>query len=343
MKKRLFAFGLSVLLLLCSACSAEDATAYQKFRYHFFGTFDTIISLTGYAKDEAEFEQYAELVQNEMTRYHQIFDRYHTYEGVQNLCLVNSQAATEPVHAEKELIDLLEVTRMWRERYSVVVNPAMGKVLDLWHEAREDGTRLPDMQALQEAAEHSDYEQVVVDTKTQTIFFSDPELMLDLGAVAKGYAAQLTAETLRAKGWRSFIINAGGNVICGDEPLDGRAFWKVAVEATDGVSTSETLAAVNQSVVTSGDYQRYYIVDGKSYHHIIDPATLFPAEHMRAVTIVTADSGLADFLSTTAFLLPYEQSRALIESIPDTEAMWTLMDESVEMTEGFAKLVEMSK
>lgn len=338
--KRLLASLLLLSLLLFSSCAAESAP--QKYRYFFFDTFDTIITLTGYTQSEDEFSEYATLVEREMRRYHQIFDQYNAYEGVRNLYAVNAGAGSGPVEAEPELIDLLLLVREWRGAYSDVVNPAMGDVLRLWHDARTQGDVLPDEAALLKAGEHMDYDQVVIDKAAGTVFFADPELSLDLGAVAKGYAAQLVAETLRDAGWDSFILNAGGNVICGGAPLDGREHWVVAVEDLDGVSTREKLAAVNMSIVTSGDYQRYFIVDGKRYHHIIDPATLYPSEYMRAVTILYPDSGLADFLSTTAFLLPYEESRALIESIPNAEGMWTLMDETVFMTDGFEALVSLA-
>ena len=301
-----------------------------------------MIIFTAYARNQAEFETYAKLVESEMMRYHRIFDKYNAYEGVNNLYAVNQGAAEAPVPAEPELMDLLLSVRQWRQAYGGVLNPAMGAVLDLWHDAREDGTVLPDEAALKQAAEHMDYDQVILDEEAGTVYFEDPALSLDVGAVAKGYAAQLTSDTLRENGLDSFLLNAGGNVVCGGNPLDGRDFWVVGVEDLDGVSTRETLGATDLSVVTSGDYQRYYTVDGVRYHHLIDPETLYPAAHMHAVTILHPDSALGDFLSTTAFLLPYEESRALIESIPSAEAMWTLMDGTEEMTDGFRDLIELA-
>ena len=312
--KRILACMLIAVLLLTASCAAGGAESYQKYRYTFFGCFDTVIIFTAYAADQAEFETYAKLVEAEMTRYHQIFDKYNAYEGVDNLYAVNHGAGEAPVPAEPELMDLLLSVREWREAYGGVLNPAMGAVLDLWHDAREDGTVLPEEAALKQAAEHMNYDQVIVDEEAGTVYFEDPGISLDVGAVAKGYAAELTSETLRENGLDSFLLNAGGNVVCGGKPLDGRDFWVVGVEDLDGVN----------------------------YHHLIDPETLYPAAHMHAVTILHPDSALGDFLSTTAFLLPYEESRALIESIPGAEAMWTLMDGSEEMTDGFRDFVELA-
>ena len=336
--KLILSLLLSLMMLVSGCAHAEDA--YQKYTHRFFGTFDTIITITAYTTDEETFQKYASLAEDEMMRYHMIFDQYYAYEGVNNLHYVNQNASVQPVAAEKELIDLLLKVREWQTLYGLQANPAMGSVLRLWHDARTIGGYLPEEDELKAAAEHTDYADVIIDEANSTIFFNDPQLRLDLGAVAKGYAAQLLADTLVQEGLTSFVLNAGGNVVCGPAPLDGRTEWSVAIEDLDGLSTKLIIGTVNTSIVTSGDYQRYYEVDGERYHHLIDPETLFPATHMRAVTIVHPDSGLADFLSTTAFLLPYEKSVELVASIPEAEALWTLNDGSEYCTDGFQKLVK---
>lgn len=336
MKKFLCIVLVLLLTLGCTSC----AEAKQKYSHYFFGTFDTIITLIGYADNEEEFGRYAALAEAEMKRYHQIFDRYNPYEGVHNLFEVNRLAPEGAAAAEPELIELLLKIREWHTIYGTKANPAMGSVLELWHDARTAGTYIPAEDQLKAAAAHTDYQDVVINAEDNTISFADPELSLDLGAVAKGYAAQLTADTLRSTGFTSFILNAGGNVVCGDAPQDGRAQWTVAIEDTDGTSTRLVIGALNQSIVTSGDYQRYYEVDGKRYHHLIDPQTLYPSTHLRAVTVIHPDSGLADFLSTTLFLLPYEEGYRLIDSIPEAEALWTLSDQTVWMSDGFQALID---
>lgn len=329
---------LLVIIMLTPVFAAQGET-YQKNQHYFFGTFDTVITLIGYTKNGQEFQAYAQLAEAEMRRYHEIFDLYHPYQRVQNLYTVNQLAGTEAVSAEPELIDLLLLLRQWHEQYSDATNPAMGAVLKLWHDAREDGVSIPNSDALVAAGEHMSFDKVIIDETAQTIRFDDPQIQLDLGAVAKGYAAQLTANALRAAGLDSFILNAGGNVVCGNAPLDGRAFWTVAIEDVDAVSVRHKIGVLNQCIVTSGDYQRYYEVDGVRYHHLIDPVTLYPASHVRSVSVIYPDSGLADFLSTAAFVLPYEESRALIESIPEAEAVWLFQDHSETWTDGFQDLL----
>ena len=221
----------------------------------------------------------------------------------------------------------------------------MGAVLRLWHDAREVGVALPDEAALREAAGHVDMSQVILDEQAGTVYFADPELSLDLGAVAKGYTAERVAQWMLGSDMPSFIISAGGNVRCGQKPLDGRARWGVSIQdpgpidGLPGTGYMDVLYLINLSVVTSGDYQRYYTVDGVRYHHLIDPATLYPGQHMRAVTIVTQDSGLADALSTAVFLMPYEQGRAFVEALDGVEAYWVLLDGSVQCTDGLRAML----
>ena len=342
MKYRLrFMCVLCALCLLCGGCRAEKTM--QKFSASFYDAFDTVITVIGYTDSQASFDAVYGQVKDLFMHYHRIYDGYKAYEGVHNLYYVNKNAAEGPVEAEPELIDLLLYMKDLQPRLLGRVNVAMGAVLSYWHECREEGTALPEERLLRAYANHVDFDDVIIDEDAGTICFADPYLSLDLGAVAKGYATEIVASWLLTSGMTSYIISAGGNVRCGERPLDGRARWGVGIQDPEDALFSNSIKDVvyltDMSVVTSGDYQRYYVVDGVRYHHIIDPDTLFPSDYMRQVTVVTRDSGYADALSTMLFLLPYEEGRAFVDSQPDVEAYWVLNDGSVQYTDGLQPIL----
>ncbi|MBP0962807.1 MAG: FAD:protein FMN transferase, partial [Oscillospiraceae bacterium] len=197
-----------------------------------------------------------------------------------------------------------------------------------------DKASLPDMEKLQQAAQHVDFEKVVIDQAASTVYISDPLLRLDVGAIAKGWAVQRVAENAP----EGILISVGGNV-CATGPKDSEGTpWVIGIQDpySDG-----NLCAVYLSkgcVVTSGDYQRTYEVDGKKYHHIIDPATLMPSTYWQSVTIVCEDSGLADALSTALFVLPLEEGRALAEKY-NVQAYWFAGPGEEYMTPGFEEML----
>ena len=337
---------LALLLCILLACSVLGGCAQaepQKYSTSFFDVFDTVTTIIGYADSQETFDRVVGEARQQFVRYHQVFDGYNAYDGVHNLYYVNQNAASGPVPAEPELMTLLAWIRDLQPSLEGRVNVAMGAVLRLWHDAREAGVALPDEAALREAVGHVDMSQVILDEKAGTVYFADPELSLDLGAVAKGYTAERVAQWMLDSEMPSFIISAGGNVRCGQKPLDGRDRWGVSIQdpgpidGLPGTGYMDVLYLTNLSVVTSGDYQRYYTVDGVRYHHLIDPDTLYPG--MRAVTIVTQDSGLADALSTAVFLMPYEQGRAFVEALDGVEAYWVLLDGSVQCTDGLRAML----
>jgi thiamine biosynthesis lipoprotein len=348
--KKILRILLSALLIpvfvLFPGAKAEEP---KRFTNHFFNTFDTIVSLIGYAPDQETFDNAFNAVQDRFTYLHSLFDKYNAYEGINNLYAVNQQASQAPVKVAPELMEVLVFCRDMQKKYPGTTNIAMGSVLNIWHdhrEAAEDnpaGATVPELGELREAAAHTDMDKVILDEANSTVFFEDPELSLDLGAVAKGYAAESAAKLLLASPMTSFVLNAGGNVRAGDKPLDGRNTWGVGIQdpfasAYSDAPPVETLLLRDISVVTSGINERYYEVDGVRYHHLIDPDTLFPARYMASVTIVTEDSLLSDFLSTTLFMMPYEEGRALIDSLPEVDALWVLLDGTVQMTDGLSSI-----
>ena len=342
--KKLAAGLLLALMLMCTLLPA--GAQMNKYSNMFLDTFDTVIQIIGYAESDEVFSQQAEQVHQMYIYLHKLFDTYNSYEneGIVSIYTLNERAAKEPVAVDPILFGLLTYCKSNYEMCQSQVNVAMGSVLSIWHDYREKGlenpenAKLPPMDALSAALEHADINDLVLDSENMTVYFADPALKLDVGAVAKGYATEIVAKMLESGPMPSFLISAGGNVRAGIPPQDGRKAWGVGIQDPDGVVFGlsdyvEVLYISDLSVVTSGDYQRFYTVDGQNYHHLIDPDTLMPATEFRSVSIITQDSGLADMLSTTAFLMPYEQSRAFIESLDGVGAIWLFPDGSMQMTE----------
>ena len=335
---------LCVCLLLClllTGCTQPLEPARKQYTATFLTLFDTVTTITGFAQSETEFQQMTQKLHDELLSYHQLFDIYNDYEGIRNLKTVNDMAGKEPVAVDRKIIDLLLDCKAYYDLTDGVVNVAMGSVLQLWHEARNDSYNdpanayLPKQNALEEAAEHVDLSCVVIDEEASTVFITDPQVRLDVGAIAKGWSVQRICEMAP----ENLLISVGGNV-CATGPKDQKGTpWVIAIQDPDnGSGHLHTVEVANECVVTSGDYQRNFAVDGELYHHIIDPETLYPSEYWRSVTIVCADSGLADALSTALFLLPRTEGQQLLEKC-DAMAMWLDRDGNLFYSPGFEEMI----
>lgn len=349
MKRSLLCFlALTIALTVLSGCSKNK---YEKYDASFFDTFDTITKVVGYVENEEEFDEYMEIIHDRFLELHKLFDKYKAYEGVNNIKTINDNAGIKPVKVEKEIIDLIIFSKDWYYKGGKATNIAMGPVINIWSQYRDqaDGdpskAELPPMEDLKEASKYTDIEKVIVDKQNSTVFLEDERMIIDVGSVAKGYAVEIIAQEIEAIGFKSGLISSGGNIRAIGKPLDGvRERWGIGIQNPDSSlfdtgNSLETLFISDDSVVSSGDYQRYFVVDDKIYHHIIDPKTLMPGDYYRALTIVTPDSGVADFLSTSAFLLPFDKSKELIESLDNTEAMWVMKDGTIRTTKKMKEIM----
>ena len=329
---------LLILCLLLGGC-ASATNAPKQYTATFLNLFDTVTTVIGPGETEAAFQAKAQKIHDELLDYHQLFDIYQEYEGMNNLKTVNDQAGIAPVTVDQAIIRLLLDCKRYHGLTGGKVNAAMGSVLSLWHEARTDGlrdprsARLPEKDELTAAAEHTDMDQVIIDEEASTVYLSDRELRLDVGAIAKGWATQRVAENAPA----GLLISVGGNV-CATGPKNGDTPWVIGIQNPEGEGNLHTLYLEKGTVVTSGDYQRTYRVEGKPYHHIIDPDTQMPARYWRSVSVIGQDSGLADALSTALFLLPLEEGRALAAQC-GVEVLWVDADKQEYSTPGLEVLI----
>lgn len=292
--------------------------------------FDTVVSFIAYTENEATFNRYGDTLKEEFKRYDQLFDKYDSYEGINNIKTINEQAGEQPVKVDAEIIELLQQSKLFDTISNHKFDVTMGSVLNLWHDTREAGliaiqngqeSSIPEMNALQQAKEHTGWDHVHIDEENSTVYIDDKLVSLDVGGSAKGFAVEKVAQRLEKDGLQHAIINGGGNIrLIGDKPEE--EYWSVGVQIPNlNEQSTDSLVSImmkeSTSFVTSGDYQRYYMYQDQIMHHIIDPDTLMPARHCRSVTVVTKDSGIADILSTTLYTMSHQEGEAFLKELKE--------------------------
>ena len=315
--------GALLTLVLLSGCSAsaEPVKAQGK---SYFTYFDTVTYIYSYAGDSAErFSDCSAEIADMLGEYHQLFDIYHEYSGINNLCTVNKMAGGEAVTVDARLMEFLLYAKELYELTGGEMNVMMGSVLTLWHNAREAASEdpknayVPAEEDLAEAAKHTDISLLELDEENNTVRISDPLASIDVGALGKGYATEMAAQKAETLGWKTGVRDP---------------------KNPDSNYCAKLLLA-DTSCVTSGIYERYFTVDGVRYHHIIDKDTLYPSTLFTSVTVVTKNSGLADALSTALFCMPLADGEALCEKLGDVEALWVLPDGELHMTSGMEAIL----
>jgi thiamine biosynthesis lipoprotein len=284
---------------------------------------------------------------------------------VSGVLAINRQAGIAPVKVRADLFEVLETTLRYAELSGGAFDPTVGPLVKLWDietklrliEDDKTAARLGQVDSRDLAAETQliptddeiatalelvNFRDLIIDRDSRTAFLRRKGMEIDLGAIAKGYAADEAARIAKEGKVKRGIIDLGGNILAlgwrgerGKELLP----WRIGVQNPFG-SRGENIGALavhDSSVVTSGVYERYFENEGIRYHHILSTANGYPVDNgLLSVTIVTGRSMEADALSTAVFAMGYERGRALIDSIPDTEAVFVFADRSVKITEGLS-------
>ena len=334
--------------LLVGCKPKKELTRYSTI---FYDVFDTVTQVIAYCESEEEFNTQMQALHQDLVAYNQLYDIYNDYDGVTNVKTINENAGKAPVQVDDRILSMLELAQQMYKLTGGKINIAMGSVLGIWHDYREaaeqnaseaDNT-LPAQEELEAAAQHCDINDLVIDEDAKTVYLSDPEMSLDVGSVGKGYAVEMVCRAAEARGLTSALVSVGGNLRAIGIKPDGSQ-WTGGVEnpwnASEVYTNTNSIfgSPINMSdlaLVTSGDYQRYFVVDGKRYHHIIDPDTLWPAAYYNGVTVLCPDSGMADCLTTALFCMPLEEGQKLVESLDGVEAMWCTPDKQATTSSGW--------
>ncbi len=305
-------------LILIFFCLFLVSCSPQKYSTQIFGYFDTVVSVDGYFDSEKEFNEACEIIEDTLSLYHNALD-IHSQNG-EGAVLNKSKALT----VSDELLEVIGFGIKVANVTNNKCNIAMGSVLEEWHKAREsDSPYLPSIEYLKEKAKHTDVNNIEISGNTVALL--DPDLILDFGAIAKGYVANVLRE--RLKGY-DMTVNLGGNVlVLGDKNGKG---WKIGIQSPYDNSVIKAVSVSDTSVVTSGVYQRYFEYEGKRYHHIISPDTLFPSENYLSVTVIYDDSGWADAMSTALFNTSIEEGKKMLRQFEGISVMWIKSDGEIE-------------
>lgn len=257
---------------------------------------DTVITVTVYgprAKVNAE---------TALAEFRRVDELLSAFRPESDIGRVNAAAGRAAVRVSRETIEVVALALKYAALSGGRFDPTVGPLVRLWQigEGRKEPPAAGEVRAARRLV---GYERVMVDEPGRRLYLPERGMALDLGAVAKGYAAGRAAELLKRRGVKSALIDAGGNIVAVGARPDGRP-WRIGLRHPRRAGeVSGVLEVTDRAVVTSGDYERYFLFEGRRYHHLLDPETGYPADELQSATVVAGSSALADILSTAVFVL----------------------------------------
>jgi thiamine biosynthesis lipoprotein len=323
-RKRAAVFAVLFVCFFTSGCAGEQMPAQSEY------VLGTICTINLYNRGTARV-------------YRNIFARLRAIENEMSANMagtgvdaINQQAGIGPVTVHEDLIDVIESALRYAELSGGAFDPTVGPLVKLWG-IGDDTARVPGDDEIDRALALINWRDVVVDRKARTVFLRKPGMAIDLGAIAKGYAADEAVRIIKKARIPGAIVDLGGNIFAYGEK-EGGLPWKVGVQnpQLNRGSYFGILELRNKTIVTSGVYERFLETDdGTRYHHILSVRDGYPVENgLLAVTIIADTSMDADALSTSVFALGYEEGAALIEGLDGVEAIFVFDDMRVRGTSG---------
>ena len=325
-------FGMAILLFVLFYTSCSPASPQRETQF----AMGTVCSITIFDSKRPDLFKKA-------------FERIYELENIfsanlegSDLNKVNKNAGLVPVRVSPELIEVLLKALEYAEKSGGLFDPTVGPLVKLWA-IGTDEAHIPTNEEIISALALIDYRDIEINQKEGTVYLKRPGMALDLGGIAKGYAADEAAELLAMEGVERAIIDLGGNIFALGERKVKKAedsCWRIGIQ-DPGEERGMYIGIVkvkNKSVVTSGNYERFFEEDGLRYHHIFSTETGFPAGNSLLSVSVAADRSIdADALSTSAFVLGWERGRELIASVNGAEGIFVFDDHTVRVTGSLEK------
>ena len=310
-------------LVVCLLAPNADADVWKQ---HGFKPMGTQAYIEVLAKDDVQAQQAIAVVEAEFARVNALMS---PWVESSELSLLNREAARQPVTVSAELWQLLararQVSELSQGAFDITFASVGFKFDYRLHQKPTDAER-------KEQAQWINYRYVQLLPNNQ-VKFSRPQVKIDLGGIAKGYTVEQSIQLLKKMGIRHALVSAGGDTrLLGDKA--GRP-WLVAIKHPRAEDKQVAqLPLVDQAISTSGDYERYFIEDGKRYHHILDPKTGQSPTELMSVSVIGPDATQTDALSTTLFVLGLERGMQLIEQIPGYDAVFIRSDRQMFFSKG---------
>lgn len=301
MKKIVFFIICSLFLSSCTIFTSSEPTVFTDY------LLGTIVYVKIYDKNYSpEVADCLSIVRN--------FESIVSYEDNNSeLSTLNEKAHREPTKVSDELFELLDTAMLYCDITDGAFDIGLGKLIEAWGIGTDNAGILSEDET-ELFTGFKGYEHIVLDNKEHTVFFTDERVKIHLGACAKGYAEDIIAEYLRNLGVESAVLDFGGSITTIGTKSDGKLFT-IGVISPDNNGILGTIEISDTSAVTSGDYQRYFELDGTKYHHILDSRTAFPAESgISSVTIISKSAFIADCLSTASFVMGCDNAIEMLNS-----------------------------
>jgi thiamine biosynthesis lipoprotein len=280
---------------------------------------NTIAKIIAVAPDEKTAQLSIDSAFEEIYRLEKLMNRY---DPNSQLSKVNKLAADEPVKIDKDLFDILQQSVQYSKRTNGAFDITVGPLVDLWKKCAEANS-MPTEKQLAKVKKQIGCDKLLLDANESSVRFATRGVSLDLGAIAKGFAADLAIAEMKKAGAIGGLIDLGGQVGCfGTTEKKGK--WIIGIRnpvKSENNQITAKLALSDLAVATSGDYERFYKIGDKHFSHIFNPATQKSADELISVTIIAADGTAADALATAVSVLGAQKGLELIEKIENTEAI----------------------
>ncbi len=312
-----------LVALLLAGCAAPK-TAMVKQTSLLMGT---VVEITVHHEDPATARKIINEAFAEGTRLQNLLS---IYDKNSEISIINRKAGIEEVKVSGEVFSLIEDALSYSELTGGAFDITVGPLLELWgftpldaeKKAASRQRQMPDKSAMEKTLSLVGYRDVHLDRSRNTVKLAKRGMKIDLGAIAKGYVVDQMAAVLRAGGIRNALVNAGGDMCALAAPL-GKKAWRVGIQDPHSSnSVIDVIGISNEAVATSGDYEKFFVINGKRFSHIIDPGTGYPASGLVSVTVIARTAMEADALSTALFVMGEEKGRELIKEMSGVRAIF---------------------